>query len=287
MCRFVATLPAVAELADRFPFIARASLLQVESPHRSSKHRKLDVDSIWNRQLRHLLEGGVDDAGRMAGHHPLVNVSSDDHIGAVSFQAIPTQPIDRVGRAANHNNNNSPHGSFDTDLLHAISIPASPMSPLAAQVRAADMMRQQQQQQQQDQHLTSPPPRQVHSFQYLCVALPHQPSQSENKLLPASFVRVFLLRSLVRLSSSAPDARGGGLAARLSGAGNVSLATAAKYLGRRSVQAKKTAVGRRSYRLITYLLTRTLERILPTWVLLLFLFVVDGDDYYHHIDDRV
>eukprot|EP00750_Incisomonas_marina_P022345 INCI4964.11.p1 GENE.INCI4964.11~~INCI4964.11.p1 ORF type:complete len:2408 (+),score=294.54 INCI4964.11:1047-7226(+) len=178
---------------------------KVESAQQSSTHKQLDVDSIWNHQLRHLLQESQDEAGAQYVGHPMVNVSSDDHVGAVSFQAIAVRDSnDELGRGRGRGSSSSdavgitPYGSFDADLLSALSIPASPDGLLAARVRAAEQLAR------------------------------------EGSIMP----------ECVRLSSSAPDARG--LMGMLSRAGDkrysgLGLAAAAKYLGRVSVQGKKTA----------------------------------------------
>jgi hypothetical protein len=103
---------------------------QVETTQEESSHKKLDVDSIWNRQLRHLLVGGdtgessADLLGGPSGR-ALVNVSSDDHIGAVSFQAIEAREQSSLWSVRG--------GDFDRSLAHIIGIP----SPTPAQVAAA------------------------------------------------------------------------------------------------------------------------------------------------------
>ena len=90
---------------------------QVESPSSSGSQKKLDVDSIWNHQLRHLLESGQEEATSHIVGRPLVNVSADDHIGAVKFQAIAIP--------GSHSTSFT-RGSFDSDLLKAISAHNSP-----------------------------------------------------------------------------------------------------------------------------------------------------------------
>ena len=77
----------------------------------------------------------------------MVNVSSDDHVGAVSFQAIAVRDSnDELGRGRGRGSSSSdavgitPYGSFDADLLSALSIPASPDGLLAARVRAAEQL---------------------------------------------------------------------------------------------------------------------------------------------------
>jgi hypothetical protein len=264
---------------------------KVESPQQSSSHKRLNVDSVWNHQLRHLLEGGTEeDRSNFAGH-PMVNVSSDDHVGAVSFQAIAAHDDlvgfggvgggggsmgSGIGGDGSNSNNNSysrlrggpsgggggggSYGSFDTDLLYAISsISGSTEGQLAAHARAQEFARQQQ---------------------------PHQHGGATDNSWAAgspmtSSAASSPMSSFVRLSSSAPDARGilGLMAAHqqqqlllqqqqqqqqpgargsaafirnavvnttATGGGGkqqhqLGLAAAAKFLGRQGVQAKKTA----------------------------------------------